>query len=94
MNVANFQVRKVLVDIGSSVDIFPLEVVKKMDLDVVTLKLVSIPLRGFGGSEVILYGTINLPTSMVEDPYRKTEMLKYLVVDEPFAYNMILGRTA
>ncbi|KAL0413088.1 UNVERIFIED_CONTAM: hypothetical protein Sradi_1510500 [Sesamum radiatum] len=48
--------------------------------------------QGFGGSEVASMGTITLPVSMGEEPKRKTLMIKFLVVDTPFAYNIILGR--
>ncbi|KAK4383247.1 Retrovirus-related Pol polyprotein from transposon opus [Sesamum angolense] len=48
--------------------------------------------KGFGGSEVIPLGTIDLPVSIGTEPQRKTMMVKFLVVDTPFAYNVILGR--
>ncbi|KAL0430799.1 UNVERIFIED_CONTAM: hypothetical protein Sradi_0705900 [Sesamum radiatum] len=37
-------------------------------------------------------GTINLPVSMGEEPKRRTMIVNFLVVDTPFAYNVILGR--
>ncbi|KAL0337417.1 UNVERIFIED_CONTAM: hypothetical protein Scaly_2016800 [Sesamum calycinum] len=94
MDVANFQTRKLLADNRSSIGIILMEVLRKMDLDRVALKPVSTLLRGFGGSEVVPLGTIDLPTSLGEDWSKKTMMPKYLVADEPFAYNMILGRTS
>ena len=50
------------------------------------------PLVGFGGSEVALLGMIELPVSMGEEPKRKTLKVRFLVVDTPFAYNVILSK--
>ncbi|KAL2226354.1 UNVERIFIED_CONTAM: hypothetical protein Sindi_1994100 [Sesamum indicum] len=92
LDVANFTVHKVLVDSGSSTDIIFKSVVDKMGLDNARLEPEKTPLVGFGGSEVPSLGMIELPVSMGEEPKRKTLMVKFLVVDTPFAYNIILGR--
>ncbi|KAL0337481.1 UNVERIFIED_CONTAM: hypothetical protein Scaly_2023200 [Sesamum calycinum] len=63
-----------------------------MEIGVASLRPVNTPLVGFEGSEVIPLGTIDLPMSIGTEPQRKTMMVKFLVVDTPFAYNMILGR--
>ncbi|XP_020549794.1 uncharacterized protein LOC105162805 [Sesamum indicum] len=63
-----------------------------MDLGNVRLKPVRTPLVGFGGSEVVPEGMIELPVSLGEEPRRKTCMVQFLVVDSPFAYNVVLGR--
>ncbi|KAL2232085.1 UNVERIFIED_CONTAM: Retrovirus-related Pol polyprotein from transposon [Sesamum indicum] len=92
MDIANYQVHKVLIDNGSSVDIIFSDVLRKMDLRDVKLKAVRTPLVGFGGNEVIPEGVIELPVSLGEEPKRKTCMISFLVVDSPFAYNVVLGR--
>ncbi|KAL2226150.1 UNVERIFIED_CONTAM: hypothetical protein Sindi_1973700, partial [Sesamum indicum] len=92
LDIANFTVHKVLIDSGSSVDIIFKSVVDKMGLENARLEPVKTPLVGFGGSEVASLGTIELPVSMGEEPKRKTLMVKFLVVDTPFTYNVILGR--
>ncbi|KAL0303540.1 UNVERIFIED_CONTAM: hypothetical protein Sradi_6222100 [Sesamum radiatum] len=92
MDIGNFVVHKVLVDNGSSMDILSMDVLRRMEIGVASLRPVNTPLIGFGGSEVIPLGTINLPVSMGTKPKRKTMMVKFLVVDTPFAYNVILGR--
>ncbi|KAK6145511.1 hypothetical protein DH2020_022331 [Rehmannia glutinosa] len=51
MDVANFAVRKVLVDSGSSVDVIALSVLRKMDLGITSIKPVVTSLTGFGGHE-------------------------------------------
>ncbi|KAL2238352.1 UNVERIFIED_CONTAM: Transposon Ty3-G Gag-Pol polyprotein [Sesamum indicum] len=92
MDIANFTVHKVLVDNGSSADIILQEVLTKMGLGDTRLGPVRSPLVGFGGGEVDSLGTIELPVSIGDEPRRRTLMVKFLVVETPFAYNVILGR--
>ncbi|KAL0345444.1 UNVERIFIED_CONTAM: hypothetical protein Sradi_4375700 [Sesamum radiatum] len=92
MAIANFSIHKVLVDNSSSADIIFKEVLRKMGLEDTVLNLVQTPLVGFGGSEVTSLGTIDLPVSIGEELKRKTIMIRFFVVDNPFAYNVILGR--
>ncbi|KAL2230582.1 UNVERIFIED_CONTAM: Retrovirus-related Pol polyprotein from transposon [Sesamum indicum] len=92
LDIANFTVHKVLIDSGSSADIIFKNVVDRMELENARLEPVKTPLVGFGGSEVASLGTIELPVSMGDEPKRKTLMVKFLVVDTPFTYNVILGR--
>ncbi|KAL2252586.1 UNVERIFIED_CONTAM: Transposon Ty3-G Gag-Pol polyprotein [Sesamum indicum] len=92
MDIANFTVHKVLVDNGSSADIILKEVLIKMGLADARLEAMNSPLVGFGGSEVDSLGTIELPVSLGDEPRRRTLKVKFLVVNTPFAYNVILGR--
>ncbi|KAL0449612.1 UNVERIFIED_CONTAM: hypothetical protein Slati_1517600 [Sesamum latifolium] len=93
LDIANFSVHKVLVDNGSSADIIFWDVIKWMGLENSKFSPVMTPLVGFGGSEVTSMGTIDLPVSMGEEPRRRTTMVRFLVVDTPFAYNVILGQS-
>ncbi|KAL0383201.1 UNVERIFIED_CONTAM: hypothetical protein Scaly_0607400 [Sesamum calycinum] len=92
MYVANYLVHKVLVDNDSSIDIIFSSVLKKMDLGELKLRPVNTPLVGFSGSEVLSEGTIDLPVSIGKEPIRRTCMIQFLVVDSPFAYNVVSGR--
>ena len=92
LDIANFTVHKVLVDSGSSAEIIIKSVVDKMGLENARLEPVKTSLVSFGESEVASLGTIELPVSIGDEPKRKTLMVKFLVVDTPFAYNVILGR--
>ncbi|XP_011071449.1 uncharacterized protein LOC105156892 [Sesamum indicum] len=56
-----------------------------MGLDDAKLEPVRKPLVGFGGTEIEPLGTIDLPVSMGDEPKRKTLMVKFLIVDSPFA---------
>ncbi|KAI3448580.1 hypothetical protein Pfo_005245 [Paulownia fortunei] len=89
--VANFDVARIMVDTGSSVDVLFYEAYKKMNLDI-TLQPVDTALFGFGGGVVDPMGQVILPISLGTEPMRKTRMVKFLVVDSFSAYNIILGR--
>ncbi|KAL0379008.1 UNVERIFIED_CONTAM: hypothetical protein Sradi_3206300 [Sesamum radiatum] len=93
LDIANFSVHKVLIDNGSSADIIFWDVLKGMGLEDSSLNPVHTLLVGFGGSEVASMGTIDLPVSMREEPKRRTAIVRFLVVDTPFAYNVILGQS-
>ncbi|XP_011102006.1 uncharacterized protein LOC105180037 [Sesamum indicum] len=92
LDIENFTVHKVLVDSGSSADIIFKRVIDKMGLENIRLEPDRTPLVGFGGSEVASLGMVELPVSMGDEPRWKTTMVKFLVVDTPFAYNVILGK--
>ncbi|KAL0406634.1 UNVERIFIED_CONTAM: hypothetical protein Slati_3977300 [Sesamum latifolium] len=77
MDIANFVVHKILVDNGSSTDILFMDVLRKMEIGVASLQPVSTPLIGFGGSEVIPLGPIDLPVSIGTEPKRKMMMIKF-----------------
>ncbi|KAL0400700.1 UNVERIFIED_CONTAM: hypothetical protein Slati_4099900 [Sesamum latifolium] len=93
LDIVNFTVHKVLVDNGSSADIIFKDVLKMMGLEDANLSPVKTPLVGFGGSEVNSLGTIDLPVSMGKEPRRRITMVRFLVVDTLYAYNVILGRS-
>ncbi|KAL0313136.1 UNVERIFIED_CONTAM: hypothetical protein Sradi_5712900 [Sesamum radiatum] len=63
-----------------------------MQLSDVSLEKVSTLLYGFAGEVVHPRGMISLPLTMGAGTTRKTCVLKFLVVDVPSAYNVILGR--
>ncbi|KAL0313834.1 UNVERIFIED_CONTAM: hypothetical protein Sangu_2227800 [Sesamum angustifolium] len=92
MDIANFSLHKVFVDNGSSAAIIFWEVIRRIGLEDASLKLVRTPPVGFGGSEITSLGTIDLPVSIGEEPKRRIIIVKFLVVDTPFAYKVILGR--
>ncbi|XP_011101718.1 uncharacterized protein LOC105179780 [Sesamum indicum] len=58
-----------------------------MGLENAKLEPVRTPLVGFEGSEVASLGMIELPVSIRVEPRCRTLMVKFLVVDTPFAYN-------
>ncbi|KAL0433427.1 UNVERIFIED_CONTAM: hypothetical protein Slati_2677000 [Sesamum latifolium] len=90
--VSNFWVKKVLVDTGSAADILFFTAFSQMGIGTKMLRKVNTPLVGFNGSVVEPMGEIALPISIGTTPYRATRMLKFLVVDAPSSYNIIIGR--
>ncbi|KAL0448709.1 UNVERIFIED_CONTAM: hypothetical protein Slati_1427300 [Sesamum latifolium] len=63
-----------------------------MQLGDFSLEKVNTSLYGFAGEVVHPRGMISLPLTLGAGTTRKTCMLKFLVVDVPSAYNVILGR--
>ena len=94
VDIANYRVKKVFIGNDSSVNVLFLDVLQRMELDTVHVQPISTPLAEFGGAKINPIGSVDLPLSMEMEPYRKTLMVKFLVVDLPFTYNMILGRPA
>ncbi|KAL0395407.1 UNVERIFIED_CONTAM: hypothetical protein Slati_4506900 [Sesamum latifolium] len=89
--LANYEIERVFIDSGSSVDILFGEAYDQMQLGDVSLKAVDTSLYGFAGEVVHPKGIISLLT-LGTSPLRKTCLLKFLMVDIPPAYNVILGR--
>ena len=94
ITVANFQVRRILVDSGSFADILFAEVYDKLNLGRERLQLIRSPLIGFSREKVYPLGSITLPVTTGAAPQSSTVMVNFLVIDCPSAYNIILGRPA
>ena len=90
--VANKAIHRVLIDNGSLADIIFASAFDKMGIEREKLEPVSTHLRGFSGEKVLLVGSIQLVLTLGDPPCQATTTTRFLVVDAPFAYNMLLSR--
>ncbi|XP_075500187.1 uncharacterized protein LOC142538772 [Primulina tabacum] len=92
--MANYDVLRIFVDNGSSVNVIFKEALVQMDLHEYQLEAVETALFGFAGHAVYPEGEITLPLTLGAGELRKTVMTFFTVVDAPSSYNIILGRPA
>ena len=90
--VANKTIHRVLVDNGSSTDIIFASAFDKMGIGREKLEPVSTHLRGFSGEKVLPLGSIQLVLTLGDPPCQATTTVKFLIVDAPSAYNILLER--
>ena len=90
--VANKTVHRVLIDNGSSADIIFASAFNKMGIGREKLEPVNTHLRGFSRKKVLPLGSIQLVLTLGDPPCQATTTARFLIVDAPSAYNMLLGR--
>ena len=90
--VANKTVHRVLIDNGSSADIIFASAFDKMGIGREKLEPVNTHLRGFSGEKVLPLGSIQLVLTLGDPPCQATTTTRFLIVDAPSAYNILLVR--
>nr|XP_009409754.1 PREDICTED: uncharacterized protein LOC103991933 [Musa acuminata subsp. malaccensis] len=90
--IANAQVRRIMIDTGSSTDVLYLDAFQKLGLTRDALEPMCSALTGFTDDSISPLGAITLPLTLGVPPRSKTMIATFLVVDLPTAYNAILGR--
>ena len=89
---AGRKVHRVLVDQGSSVDVMFWPTFTQLQLPLDQLRPYGGYLYGFASDQVEVRGYIELRTTFTDGAASRTEKIKYLVVNAPSAYNILLGR--
>ncbi|KAM2238899.1 hypothetical protein COP1_008657 [Malus domestica] len=92
-HIANFEVRRILVDTGASVNIMFAEAFKALNVAEHLLDRSVSPLISFSGDIMQPLGSIHCHFTIGTGPYTVTITTNFLVVDCPMAYNVIFGRT-
>ncbi|XP_073121675.1 uncharacterized protein [Henckelia pumila] len=92
--VANYDVARIFVDSGSSVNVLFQEAINQMDLGQYKMEPVVTSLFGFTGHAIQPVGLVHLPLTLGKNNTRKTRIVSFIIVDAPSAYNAILGRPA
>ena len=87
-------IHRVLVDNGSSVDIIFTSTFDKMGIGKEKLEPVSTHLRGLSREKVLLLGSIQLVLTLGDPSCQATTTVRFLIVDAPSAYIVLLGRPA
>ncbi|KAL2453443.1 Uncharacterized protein Adt_49059 [Abeliophyllum distichum] len=90
-DIADFDVKRVLVDNSSAADVMSWEVFLGLMISPSKIKPITTSLLGFGGATVIPEGTIKLPVTLGTYPASVVIMTSFLLVKAPMAYNAIYG---
>ena len=90
--VPNKTVHRVLIYNRSSTNIIFASVFDKMGIGREKLEPVNAHLLGFSGEKVLPLGSVHLVLTLGDPPCQVTKTIKFLIVDAPSAYNMLLGR--
>jgi len=89
---AGRMVHRVLVDQGSSTNVMFWPTFGKLQLSPDQLRPYVGCLYGFAGDQVEVRGCIELRTTFTDGVASRTEKIRYLVVNTPSAYKILLGR--
>ena len=88
------RVHRVLIDQGGSTDVMFWSTFNKLQLSPDQLRPYIGCLYGFAGDKVEVRGHIELRTTFTDGTTSRTVNIRYLVVNTPSAYNILLGRPA
>ena len=91
LSVANGKVFRILIDMGSSVDILFVSAFRQINVGGAKSRPIKTPLYGFNGERVYVEVTIQLSVTFGQRPTQVTQMVDFLLIDQLSAYNTIIG---
>lgn len=89
--IGGFNIERVFVETGSSVDIKFMDCFRKMNSTVYILP-VGTSLFGFARESARVYGKVKLPMVLGEERWKQNRTITFMLVDTLSPYNVILGR--
>ena len=89
--VANKTIHRVLIDNRSSTDFIFASAFDKIGIGREKLEPVNAHLMGFSGEKVLPLGSVQLVLTLGNPPFQTKTTIKFLIVEAPSAYNMLLG---
>ncbi|CAL8153086.1 unnamed protein product [Prunus armeniaca] len=92
--IADYDVGRVLIDTGSSVNVIFADAFKGLGIADSMVNRQITPLLSFSGDLVQPVGSISLPIAFGVAARKTLTYDQFLIVDCPTAYNIIVGRTA
>lgn len=92
MKVADKRVRRILIDTGSSSDIISFECLQKLKYNDDDLVPCHNPIIGFGGGIIQPVGVVTLTLRLGRENICRHMRVRFLVVKNMTAYNVIIGR--
>jgi len=87
LTIGDFNVERVLVDMGSTLDIIFLTTLREMKIDMTQIVPTPRPVLGFSGETTMTLGTIKLPVRAKG----VTKIVDFSITDQPTVYNAIIG---
>ncbi|KAK8928780.1 hypothetical protein KSP39_PZI017671 [Platanthera zijinensis] len=87
-----YNVKRILVDNGSSVDVLFSTTLQNMNISRQQLTPAAGPVYDFDNHPVQVIGTVTLPVTLGEFPKQITHEVQFVVVESSSAYNVIFGR--
>ncbi|RWW01100.1 hypothetical protein BHE74_00032803 [Ensete ventricosum] len=89
--IVNARVKRIMIDTESPANILYLDAFQKLGMTNRDLIPMTSILTGFTGNAITPVGVATLPMTFDDEPRTKTFMVSFMVVNLPFAYNVIIG---
>lgn len=88
--IINFDVKMILIDNGSVMEVFSLDAFRAMRLKEKDFEPAK-PIYGFANQPIKVLGQVTLPKTLGQGEYKLTVLTCFLVVNQPSTYNTIFG---